>query len=126
MYKIMLADDEGIVIDSLSFIIEKEFGISCQIESAKTGRNVIELAERFRPDIAFMDIQMPIMNGYDAAKSIRQLPRKDAQTVWIVAMTANAFVEDIRLSQEAGMNEHCSKPVNADRLHEILRKHFSY
>ena len=67
---------------------------------------------------------MPIMNGYDAAKNIRQLPRKDAQTVWIVAMTANAFVEDIRLSQEAGMNEHCSKPVNTDRLHEILHKRF--
>ena len=58
MYKIMLADDEGIVIDALSFIIQKNFGDSCMIESAKTGRSVIELAERFRPDIAFMDIQM--------------------------------------------------------------------
>lgn len=68
---------------------------------------------------------MPVMNGYDAAMKIRQLTRKDAQTVWIVAMTANAFVEDIRRSQDSGMNEHCSKPVNADRLHEILRKRFA-
>lgn len=72
MYKIMLADDEGIVIDSLRFIIEKEFGDSCQIESAKTGRNVIELAEHFRPDIAFMDIQMPGINGIEAMKEIKE------------------------------------------------------
>ena len=59
MYKIMLADDEGIVIDSLKFIIEKEFKDICEVQYAKTGRSVIELAESFRPDIAVMDIQMP-------------------------------------------------------------------
>ena len=72
-------------------------------------------------DIVFMDIQMPVMNGYDAARQIRALPRGDAGSVWIVAMTANAFVEDVRLSQEAGMNDHVSKPVDPDRLMEILR-----
>lgn len=56
MYKIMLADDEGIVIDSLTYIIRQNFGDRCEIVSAKTGRSVIELAESFRPDIAFMDI----------------------------------------------------------------------
>ena len=55
MYKIMLADDEGIVIDSLKFIIEKEFKDICEVQYAKTGRSVIELAESFRPDIAVMD-----------------------------------------------------------------------
>lgn len=98
-----------------------------QVETAENGLRAVEIFKHSPEgyfDLIFMDIQMPIMNGYDAAKNIRQLPRKDAQTVWIVAMTANAFVEDIRLSQEAGMNEHCSKPVNADRLHEILRKRF--
>ena len=60
MYKVMLADDEGIVIDSLKFIIEKSFPGQCEIASAKTGRSVIELADSFRPDIAFMDIQMPV------------------------------------------------------------------
>ena len=59
MYKIMLADDEGIVIDSLKFIIEKEFKDTCEVQYAKTGRSVIELAESFRPDVAVMDIQMP-------------------------------------------------------------------
>ena len=55
----MLADDEGIVLDSLKMIINRNFDKECQIETAKTGRDVIELAERFCPDIAFMDIQMP-------------------------------------------------------------------
>ena len=71
-YKIMLADDEGIVIDSLKFIIEKEFGDQCTIEFAKTGRSVIELAENFRPDIAIMDIQMPGINGIEAMREIRE------------------------------------------------------
>ena len=72
-------------------------------------------------EIIFMDIQMPVMNGYDATRAIRKLPRPDADSVWIVAMTANAFMEDVQLSREAGMNEHISKPVDVDRLTEILR-----
>ena len=72
-------------------------------------------------DLILMDIQMPVMDGYEAARRIRQLPRPDAQSVWIVAMTANAFVEDVRLARQAGMNEHISKPVDVDRLMEILR-----
>lgn len=86
MYKIMLADDEGIVIDSLKFIIEKEFKDTCEVQYAKTGRSVIELAESFRPDIAVMDIQMPGINGIDAMKEIR---RTNNHTVFIVmsAMT---------------------------------------
>ena len=65
---------------------------------------------------------MPVMDGFEATRRIRTLPRQDARDVWIVAMTANAFVEDIRLSREAGMNEHVSKPVDVDRLLDILRR----
>ena len=72
MYKIMLADDEGIVIDSLKFIIEKEFKDTCEVQYAKTGRSVIELAESFRPDVAVMDIQMPGKNGMETARILRQ------------------------------------------------------
>ena len=84
MYKIMLADDEGIVIDSLKFIIEKEFGSDCEVEFAKTGRSVIELAETFRPDIAVMDIQMPGINGIEAMKEIR----KNNNNVIFIVMSA--------------------------------------
>ena len=123
MYKIMLADDEGIVIDSLKFIIGKEFGGKCIVEYAKTGRSVIELAEKFRPDIAIMDIQMPEMNGLEATRKIRQLDRKDAKEIPIVAMTANAFSEDVSISLEAGMNDHISKPLELKRLYQVLGKY---
>ena len=95
-----------------------------QVEAADNGK---EALEKFASspegyyDIIFMDIQMPVMDGYEAARRIRQLARSDAESVWIVAMTANAFVEDIRRSRDAGMNEHCSKPVDPERLQEILR-----
>ena len=88
MYKIMLADDEGIVIDSLKFIIQKEFGDDCEVEFAKTGRNVIELAETFRPDIAVMDIQMPGINGIDAMREIRKTNDK---VVFIVMSAYDKF-----------------------------------
>lgn len=98
--------------------------LGVEVEVAGDGAQAVE-AFAASPDdyfdIIFMDIQMPVLNGYEAAKKIRRLPRPDASRVWIVAMTANAFVEDIRLSREAGMNEHCSKPVDPKRLLEILR-----
>ena len=68
MYKLMLADDEGIVRESLRFIVDKEFPGVCETFEAKTGRHVIELADEVRPDIAFMDIRMPGINGIDAMK----------------------------------------------------------
>ena len=88
MYRIMLADDEGIVIDSLRFIIEKEFGAECEIATAKTGRSVIELAESFRPDIAIMDIQMPGINGIDAMREIR---RTNSSVIFIVMSAYDKF-----------------------------------
>jgi CheY-like chemotaxis protein len=69
-----------------------------------------------------MDIQMPVMDGYEATRRIRSADRADAQSVWIVAMTANAFLEDIKRSRAAGMNEHCAKPVDLERIEEILRQ----
>ena len=66
----MLADDEGIVRESLKFIVDKEFPGSFETFEAKTGRHVIELADEVRPDIAFMDIRMPGINGIDAMKDI--------------------------------------------------------
>lgn len=118
MYKIMLADDEGIVIDSLSFIIEKEFGISCQIESAKTGRNVIELAERFRPDIAFMDIQMPGINGIEAMREIRE---NNGNTIFIVMSAYDKF-DYAKEAINLGVLEYLNKPVEKNKIVEVLKR----
>ena len=95
-----------------------------QVDVAGDGAQAVERFQNSPEgwyEIIFMDVQMPVMNGYEATRAIRKLARPDAGSVWIVAMTANAFVEDVQLSREAGMNEHISKPVDVDRLTEILR-----
>lgn len=70
MYKILIADDEGIVVQALEYIIQKNFGSQCEVLIAKNGRQAIELAEQHRPDIALMDIQMPGINGLKALEEI--------------------------------------------------------
>ncbi|MCR5508430.1 MAG: response regulator [Lachnospiraceae bacterium] len=118
MYKIMLADDEGIVIDSLKFIIEKNFPDICQIESAKTGRKVIELAETFRPDIAVMDIQMPGINGIEAMKEISKMNRS---TIFIVMSAYDKF-DYAKEAINLGVLEYLNKPVDQARIVEVLKR----
>ncbi|MDE6816602.1 MAG: response regulator, partial [Lachnospiraceae bacterium] len=99
--------------------------IGVNVKTADNGQEALELFEASDEnyfDVIFMDIQMPVMNGYEAARRIRRLNRPDAGEVFIVAMTANAFVEDIRLSREAGMNDHISKPIDFEHLKEILSR----
>ena len=96
-----------------------------EIETACDGR---EAFERFSASsegyykIVFMDIQMPEMNGYEATAAIRSLNRGDAKTIPIVAMTANAFAEDVRAAKDAGMDEHIAKPLDFGRLKEVLNE----
>lgn len=118
MYKIMLADDEGIVIDSLRFIIEKNFGDSCVVEHATTGRSVIELAEKFKPDIAIMDIQMPGINGIEAMKEIR----KNNGSVIFIVMTAYDKFTYAKESINLGVLEYLTKPVNHTIIVKVLQK----
>ena len=73
-------------------------------------------------DLIFMDIQMPELDGHAAARKIRSLAKEDAETVPIVAMTANAFVDDVRKAKEAGMNGHIAKPLETARLLAELKR----
>ena len=114
----MLADDEGIVIDSMKFIIEKEFGNTCEVEFAKTGRSVIELAERFRPDIAVMDIHMPGINGIDAIEEIRKF---SSGTVFIIMSAYDRF-EYAREAIRLGVLEYINKPMERTRIVAALKK----
>lgn len=118
MYRIMLADDEGIVIDSVKFIIEKEFGDECIVEFAKTGRSVIELAENFRPDIAIMDIQMPGINGIDSMKEIR----KTNNNVIFIVMSAYDKFDYAKEAIKLGVMEYITKPMEKNKLLEALKK----
>ena len=118
MYKILLADDEGIVIESLKFMIEKELGTNCEIRFAKTGRSVIELAENFRPDIAFMDIQMPGINGIDAMKEIR----KANSNIIFIIMTAYDKFDYAREAINLGVLEYLNKPAEREKILEVLKR----
>lgn len=117
-YKIMLADDEGIVIDSLKFIIEKEFGDSCTVEFAKTGRSVIELAENYRPDIAIMDIQMPGIGGIEAMREIRATN----QSVVFIVMSAYDKFDYAKEAIRLGVLEYITKPMEKTRIVAALKK----
>lgn len=95
------------------------------VDSAENGQEALErfgkMPENYY-DMIFMDIQMPVMNGYEATAAIRKLSRADAAQIPIIAMTANAFAEDIRRSREAGMNEHLTKPLDVGEFMKCLEK----
>ncbi len=124
-YRVLLVEDNELNLEIATELLRMT-GI--QVDTAEDGRQAVEKfaasSENYY-DIIFMDIQMPVMDGYEAARHIRGMDRSDAESVWIAAMTANAFVEDARLSREAGMNEHVSKPVDLERLQDVLSRRLS-
>lgn len=119
----LLVEDNDLNTEIAKYILEDAH---IQITEAKNG---LEALNHFSEspvgyyDIILMDVMMPIMDGLTATKTIRSLPRKDAMTVPIFAMTANAFAEDIEQTRKAGMNEHLTKPL---RTEEVLRKIAEY
>ena len=117
MYKIIIADD-GIVIDTLKFIIEKNLGDQCIIKSAKTGRKVMELAEYFCPDIAFMDIQMPGINGIEAMKEIR---KGNSNVIFIVASTFDKF-DYAKEAIGIDVLKYIKKPIDKNVIVEVLNQ----
>ena len=89
------------------------------IETAKDGAEAVKMFENSRPgyyDLILMDIQMPVMDGYEATRTIRAMEREDAHSVPIFAMSANAFSEDVQKSLAAGMNDHINKPIELDKM----------
>lgn len=118
MTRILICDDEGIVRQSLEFMIGKSFGDECELEFARNGRTAIELAESFHPDIILMDIQMPGINGLEAMQEIR---RENRHVVFIV-LTAYDKFEYTQKSIDVGVLSYLTKPINRDVLTDTLRK----
>lgn len=120
--RLLVAEDNDINAEILMELLDME-GITC--ERAVNGRETVSQFQS-KPvgyyDGVLMDIQMPEMNGYEAAQAIRSLNRSDAADIPIVAMTANAFAEDVQKSLEAGMNAHIAKPVDLQILKSVLSK----
>lgn len=119
---ILLAEDNELNREIAASLLEVT---GACVETAENGREALEMFRASEPgyyQIIFMDIQMPVMNGYEAVKAIRSLEREDASEVSVVAMTANAFAEDVIKSLQAGMNEHLAKPIQPGRMAEVLAK----
>ncbi len=96
-----------------------------EVESAEDGSIAVEMVEKSVPgyyDLILMDVQMPIMNGYEATRAIRSLENKELASMVIIAMTANAFEEDKKAALDAGMNDHIAKPIDIEVLFEVLGK----
>ncbi len=119
----LAAEDNEINAEILTEILSME-GASCEI--TENGQLVVE---RFRNssegefDAILMDVQMPVMNGYDATRAIRALEREDAAQIPIIAMTANAFAEDEKEALAAGMNVHLAKPIDVSLLKQVIKQY---
>ena len=120
--RFLAAEDNEINAEILVEILSIE-GAECEV--AENGRMAVERftnAEAGEFDAILMDVQMPVMNGYDATRAIRSLPREDAAAIPIIAMTANAFAEDEKEALDAGMNVHLAKPIDIDLLKEVIKQ----
>ena len=132
-----IADDENISVNELDFSdkklllvedieVNREIAIMIleeagfNVDYATNGEEAVEKVKNGNYDAVLMDIQMPIMNGYEATAAIRQLENKKLANVPIIAMTANAFSEDVKAAKAAGMNGHISKPLDIPKMMEVL------
>ena len=119
---VLLAEDNELNMEIAEFVLQNE---GAEVTKAWNGQETVELfrkSESGEFDVILMDIMMPVMNGYEAAKRIRSLDREDAKKIPIIAMTANAFTEDRIRAKEAGMDEHIAKPVDAELLIKVIHK----
>ncbi len=118
--KLLLVEDNEVNREIASLILS-EFGF--ELDTAENGKIAYEKIAASKPgdfDAVLMDVQMPVMNGYEATKKIRELPNKKLAQIPIIAMTANAFTEDIQAAKDAGMNSHIAKPLDIQKMIETL------
>ncbi len=118
--KVLLVEDNEVNLEIVQYLLE-DAGVSVTVATdGQKAINTFAQSKINQFDIILMDIMMPVMDGLTAAKAIRQLDRTDAMTIPIVAMTANAFAEDVQKSKEAGMNEHIAKPIDTNKMFRIM------
>ena len=120
MFQVMIVDDEKAIRENLPALINFEAHGFRVCGTAKNGQDALEKWESCRPDLIILDVRMPVMDGLEAARTIRGMEREDCRTIPIIAMSANAFDDDLKESVRSGMNGHLSKPVEVDKLYETL------
>ena len=120
--KILLCEDQALNIEIAVRLLEK---VGCTVTVAHNGKEGLDTFRASAPGVyaaILMDVRMPVMDGLDAARAIRALARPDAKKIPIVAMTANAFMEDMAKSSAAGMDAHLSKPIDPQVLYSTLAR----
>ena len=120
--RVLLVEDNDLNMEIARFILEDQGMI---VEGAVNGQEAVELFERSEPgyySVILMDIMMPVLNGLDATRKIRTLKRTDAETIPVIAMSANAFSDDMISSRLAGMNAHLAKPLDRKKIVETIQK----
>ena len=121
--RILLTEDNDLNAEIATELLQEE---GCTVDRAKDGVECVDMLEKAANgtyQLILMDIQMPVMNGYDAARKIRRLDDPQKANIPIIAMTANAFTEDRQAALDAGMNDHIAKPINMNVLVPTLRKY---
>ena len=119
---VLLTEDNELNMEIAEFVLQNEGTVVTKVWN---GQEAVDIFRKSRPgefDVILMDIMMPVMNGYEAAKMIRSLDREDAKVIPIIAMTANAFTEDRMRAKEAGMDEHIAKPVDGKLLVKVINE----
>ena len=118
--RVLLVEDNDLNSEIASEIIGMT---GASVEIVENGRGIENASENWY-DIVFMDVQMPVMNGYEATAAIRALPGRRGQ-IPIIAMTANAFAEDVQLAKNTGMDEHIAKPLDFEKLNTVMEKYLN-
>ena len=121
-FHVLLTEDNELNMEIAEFVLQNEGTV---VTKAWNGQEAVDIFRKSSPgefDVILMDIMMPVMNGYEAAKMIRSLDREDAKVIPIIAMTANAFIEDRMRAKEAGMDEHIAKPVDGKLLVKVINE----
>ena len=116
----LAAEDNALNAEILDELLRMR---GAQVDVRENGALAVEAFRTATPgtyDAILMDVQMPVMNGYEAAGAIRAMDRADAQTIPIIAMTANAFAEDVQMALESGMDAHVPKPIDIDKVERML------
>ena len=119
---VLAAEDNAINAEILQELLDIE-GMTCDV--AENGKEALDVFRKCKPgtyDFIFMDVQMPVMNGYEATRAIRACEHPEAQSIPIIAMTANAFDDDVKSALDAGMNAHLAKPIDMNKLKELIAK----
>ena len=118
--RVLLVEDNEINCEIVEFML-REAG--AEVVTANDGKAAVDAFTASNPgafDCVLMDLMMPVMSGYEATRVIRSLDRPDAKAVPIIALSANAFEEDVALAKDAGMNEHLAKPVDIGKMFQVM------